>query len=96
MNERGKDTLKNHTKESDGGGSPGAAALLFFSAADGRKYFQQLLHDRRYAIVERYSGVEALATLGAVDWLNWLTLGVIRGFTQGFAILIAQKFETRG
>ena len=27
-----------------------------------------------------------------MDWLNWLTLGAIQGFTQGFSILMAQNF----
>ena len=37
-------------------------------------------------------GVNALAALGASDWLNWLMLGVIQGLTQGFAIRMAQEF----
>ncbi|MDE7218196.1 MAG: MATE family efflux transporter, partial [Oscillospiraceae bacterium] len=44
------------------------------------------------AVVGKALGVDALAALGAVDWLNWLTLGAIQGFTQGFSILLAQRF----
>lgn len=40
----------------------------------------------------QFVGVEALASLGAADWLNWLVLGVVTGFTQGFGILMAQRF----
>ena len=37
-------------------------------------------------------GVDALAALGAVSWNVWFFLGIIQGMTQGFSILIAQKF----
>lgn len=43
-------------------------------------------------VVGQVLGVEALASLGAADWLNWLVLGIIMGFTQGFSILISQRF----
>ena len=36
--------------------------------------------------------IEALASLGAADWLNWLVLGIPTGFAQGFSILMSQKF----
>ncbi|MGI6200011.1 MAG: MATE family efflux transporter [Christensenellales bacterium] len=44
------------------------------------------------AVVGQFVGVEALASLGAADWLNWLVLGVMTGFTQGCGILMAQRF----
>lgn len=43
-------------------------------------------------IVGRGVGVEALAALGAVDWLSWLLFSIASGFTQGFSILVSQKF----
>ena len=43
-------------------------------------------------VVGKALGVDALAALGATDWLNWLVLGMVQGITQGFAILIARKF----
>ena len=57
--------------------------------------FQQLYTVADTAIVGRAIGVEALAALGAVDWLNWMVLGVIQGITQGFSILIAQKYGSK-
>ena len=67
--------------------------LLFFSLPlMAGNIFQQLYTIVDTAVVGRVLGVDALAALGAVDWLNWLTLGAIQGFTQGFAILMAQKF----
>jgi len=44
------------------------------------------------AIVGRGVGVEALAALGTMDWISWLMVGFAQGFTQGFAVRVAQKF----
>lgn len=54
--------------------------------------FQQLYTVVDTAIVGRGVGVDALAALGSVDWLNWMVLGLAFGFTQGFSVRIAQKF----
>lgn len=54
--------------------------------------FQQLYTVMDTLIVGRVLGVNALAALGASDWLNWMILGLITGITQGFSILAAQKF----
>ncbi len=54
--------------------------------------FQQLYTVVDTMVVGKALGVGALAALGAADWLNWMMLGIIQGFTQGFAILMAQKF----
>lgn len=54
--------------------------------------FQQLYTVVDTAIVGRGVGMDALAALGTVDWLNWLLLGVAQGLTQGFSVRIAQKF----
>ena len=54
--------------------------------------FQQMYTVVDTAVVGKVLGVDALAALGTVDWLNWLTLGTIQGFTQGFSILLAQRF----
>ncbi len=43
-------------------------------------------------IVGQGVGVNALAALGATDWINWMILWMVHGFTQGFAILVAQHF----
>ena len=44
------------------------------------------------AFVGRFAGIDALAAVGAADWLSWIFMGVITGFSQGFAIRIAQRF----
>lgn len=54
--------------------------------------FQQLYTVVDTAVVGQGLGVQALAALGACDWLNWMVLGGIQGLTQGFAVLMAQEF----
>lgn len=43
-------------------------------------------------VVGRSIGVNALAAIGASDWLNWTVLGTVIGFCQGFSILVSQYF----
>lgn len=57
--------------------------------------FQQLYTVVDTAVVGKALGVDALAALGAVDWLNWMMLGLIQGLTQGFGIRMAQQFGAR-
>ncbi len=57
--------------------------------------FQQLYTVVDTMVVGKALGVGALAALGAADWLNWMMLGMIQGFTQGFAILMAQFFGAK-
>ncbi len=73
-------------------GSP--LKLLFFFSLPLMfgNVFQQLYMVVDTAIVGRGVGMEALAALGSVDWLNWLMLGLAQGFTQGFSVRVAQKF----
>ena len=73
-------------------GSPWRLLLLFSLPLMAGNIFQQMYTVVDTAVVGKVLGVEALAALGAVDWLNWLTLGTIQGFTQGFSILLAQRF----
>ena len=54
--------------------------------------FQQLYTVVDTAIVGRGVGMDALAALGSVDWLNWMMLGLAQGFTSGFSVRVAQKF----
>lgn len=54
--------------------------------------FQQLYTVVDTMVVGKALGVRALAALGASDWLNWMMLGIIQGFTQGFGIRMAQQF----
>lgn len=54
--------------------------------------FQQLYTVVDAQVVGRFSGVDALAALGASDWYSWVFLGIIQGLAQGFAIPMAQAF----
>ena len=54
--------------------------------------FQQLYTVADIAIIGRGVGMDALAALGSVDWLNWMMIGIAQGFTQGFSVRIAQKY----
>ena len=73
-------------------GAPWKLLLLFSLPLMAGNIFQQMYTMVDTAVVGKVLGVDALAALGAVDWLNWLTLGIIQGFAQGFSILMAQKF----
>lgn len=73
-------------------GSPIRLLLLFSLPLMAGNIFQQLYTVVDTAIVGRVLGVDALAALGSADWLNWMTLSMVQGITQGFAILMAQKF----
>ena len=54
--------------------------------------FQQLYTVVDTMVVGKALGVQALAALGAADWMNWMMLSMIQGLTQGFGILMAQHF----
>ena len=54
--------------------------------------FQQMYTVVDTAIVGQGVGLNALAALGSVDWLNWMMLGIAQGFTQGCAVRVSQKF----
>ena len=57
--------------------------------------FQQMYTVVDTMVVGKALRVQALAALGASDWLVWLMLGVIQGLTQGFGIRMAQEFGAR-
>ena len=57
--------------------------------------FQQLYTVVDTMVVGKALGVDALAALGATDWLYWMLLGMVQGVTQGFGILIAREFGAK-
>lgn len=57
--------------------------------------FQQLYTVTDTAIIGRGVGLYALAALGTVEWVVWMTIGCAQGFTQGFSVRISQKFGER-
>lgn len=79
--------IKNMTE-----GSPSSLIFSFALPLMVGNIFQQLYTVVDTMVVGKALGVSALAALGASDWLNWMMLGIIQGFTQGFGILMAQEF----
>lgn len=73
-------------------GSPAKLLVSFALPLMAGNMFQQLYTLVDTAVVGRFVGVDALAAVGAADWLNWMVLSVLFGFTQGFSILMAQHF----
>ena len=79
--------MKNMTE-----GKPASLILAFALPLMIGNVFQQLYTVVDTMVVGKALGVNALAAIGAADWMNWMMLGVIQGITQGFGILMAQQF----
>lgn len=73
-------------------GNPASLILTFALPLICGNLGQQLYMIVDTIIVGQGVGVEALAALGATDWIYWLVLWTVQAMTQGFAILIAQHF----
>ena len=73
-------------------GSPAKLILSFAFPLMLGNVCQQLYTIVDTIVVGQAIGVEALAAVGAADWLNWMVLGITTGFTQGFSILVSQRF----
>lgn len=86
--------MKNQWKDMTSG-RPVSLILSFALPLMIGNVFQQLYTVVDTAVVGKALGVDALAALGAVDWLNWMVLGLIQGMTQGFGIRMAQEFGAR-
>lgn len=76
-------------------GKPVSLILTFALPLMAGNVFQQFYTVVDTMVVGKYLGVNALAAIGASDWLNWMMLGIVQGFTQGFAILMAQEFGAK-
>ncbi|MBQ9929248.1 MAG: MATE family efflux transporter [Oscillospiraceae bacterium] len=73
-------------------GHPAGLLIRFALPLMFGNLFQQLYTVVDTAIVGNGVGMDALAALGAVDWLNWMFLAICQGFTQGFSVRMSQKF----
>ena len=82
--------IKNMTS-----GSPLMLIVTFSLPLMAGNIFQQLYTVVDTMVVGKALGVDALAALGATDWLYWMILGMIQGITQGFGILMAREFGGR-
>lgn len=85
-----KPAIKDMTK-----GSPLSLILTFSLPLMVGNIFQQMYTVVDTIVVGRVLGVDALAALGATDWLYWMVLGMIQGVTQGFGILMAREFGAK-
>lgn len=43
-------------------------------------------------ILGKFVNTEALTAVSCTSWIYWLIIGIFTGFTQGFSILISQKY----
>lgn len=73
-------------------GKPLKLIFLFAMPLMLGNILQQLYTMVDTMIVGQFLGVDALASLGAADWINWALLGIVMGFTQGFSIRISHCF----
>lgn len=76
-------------------GNPLPLIISFALPLMAGNIFQQLYTVVDTIIVGKALGVDALAALGATDWLYWMLLGMIQGITQGFGILMAREFGAK-
>ena len=73
-------------------GRPGPLIFFFALPLMVGNLFQQLYTVADAMIVGRALGMDALGSVGAAEWVVWLMLGIVQGFTQGFSIQMAQDF----
>ena len=73
-------------------GSSARLLLVFALPLMLGNLFQQLYTMVDTIIVGQGVGINALASLGASDWLNWMFIGFVTGITQGFSIIFAQFY----
>lgn len=80
-------TVRNMTS-----GSPARLIISFAFPLMLGNLFQQFYTIADAMIVGQVLGVEAIAAVGAAEWIVWMMQGTIQGFTQGFSIRMAQDF----
>ena len=73
-------------------GKPAKLILAFSIPMLVGNIFQQFYSMVDTIVVGRFIGVQALAAVGATGAMSFLVLGFIQGLTNGFAVIIAQKF----
>lgn len=73
-------------------GNPAKLLIFFALPLMVGNLFQQMYTLVDTIIVGQGVGVEALASLGAAEWLSWLFFGLATGLTQGFSILFSQYY----
>lgn len=76
-------------------GSPLRLIISFALPLMVGNIFQQMYTVVDTMVVGKALGVDALAALGATDWLYWMMLGMVQGITQGFGILMSREFGAK-
>lgn len=76
-------------------GSPLSLIVSFALPLMVGNIFQQMYTVVDTMVVGKALGVDALAALGATDWLYWMVLGMVQGVAQGFGILMAREFGAK-
>ena len=76
-------------------GNPLKLILIFMFPIFLGNLFQQLYHFTDALIVSRVVGIKALAAVGATTPLIFFVISFIFASTQGFTIILAQKFGAR-
>ncbi len=86
--------MKQTTKDMTSG-NPTSLILRFAIPLMIGNIGQQLYTAVDAIIVGQGVGINALAALGAADWIYWMFLWSMTSMTQGFAILLSQRFGAR-
>lgn len=73
-------------------GSPAGLIIRFAFPLMIGNMLQQVYIMTDTLIVSRVLGMNALAALGASDWLSYMMISTVQAASQGFAILLAQDF----
>lgn len=73
-------------------GTPGKLIFSFALPLMVGNVFQQLYTFVDTMIVGQVLGVDALAALGATEWMVFLMFGFIQGLVQGFSVIVSQRF----
>lgn len=76
-------------------GNPAKLILSFAFPLMLGNVFQQLYTFVDTMVVGQALGVQALAAMGAVEWLTFLMFGLVQGLTQGFSVVLSQKFGAK-
>lgn len=84
--------FKKNTTQDMTSGAPLKLILVFAIPMIIGNIFQQLYTIVDTMVVGKALGVRALAALSSIDTINFVCMGIALGMTQGFGILIAQKY----
>ena len=76
-------------------GSPLKLLMMFSLPLFLGNIFQQFYAMVDSIVVGRFVGVEALAAVGAVGGFSFMVVGFASGLTQGFSVMISQRFGAK-